>query len=98
MSPSNDVEVQFLSALRYHDKPINCVRFAGDQKTLASAGLIGFTWSWAILILIGDDGCIILWKSDETPYTPFELKDEDIADNVERWKAYKTFLYDFFNL
>lgn len=48
---------------------------------------------WQHLISKGDDGCIILWKFDDTPYTPFELKDEDIADNVERWKAYKTFLY-----
>lgn len=78
VSPTGEVEVQFLSALRYHDKPVNCVRFSGDEKTLASAG---------------DDGCIVLWKLDDTQsVNQFDLKDDNLADNVERWKTYRTFL------
>jgi hypothetical protein len=39
----------------------------------------------------------VLWKLDESQsVSQFDLKDDNLADNVERWKTYRTFLYVIF--
>jgi len=69
--------VDFLSTLKYHDGPVNCVRFSPDGTKLCSAG---------------EDGVIVLWTRDTTnTQVNGAFVDDDLADNKERWKVLRHF-------